>query len=93
MVALAAWTLEKFRPWTDHDGNLPDIIGVDPLLDNLTVHWLSSGSDHRCAGYPATYASVAATVLLVTAGFVVWERQREPGVRTEGRRPLDKLTG
>jgi pimeloyl-ACP methyl ester carboxylesterase len=39
-VALAAWIVEKFWSWTDHDGDLESVIPRDRLLDNLMLYWL-----------------------------------------------------
>jgi pimeloyl-ACP methyl ester carboxylesterase len=39
-VALAAWVLEKFWSWTDHDGDLERVLTRDQLLDNLMCYWL-----------------------------------------------------
>jgi pimeloyl-ACP methyl ester carboxylesterase len=37
---LAAWVVEKFWSWTDHDGPLDAVISRDELLDNLMLYWL-----------------------------------------------------
>lgn len=39
-VALAAWIIEKFWAWTDHDGDLETVLTRDELLDNLMLYWL-----------------------------------------------------
>jgi pimeloyl-ACP methyl ester carboxylesterase len=39
-VALAAWVIEKFWSWTDHDGDLERLLSRDELLDNLMLYWL-----------------------------------------------------
>jgi pimeloyl-ACP methyl ester carboxylesterase len=39
-AALAAWIVEKFWAWTDHDGPLEDVLTRDELLDNLMLYWL-----------------------------------------------------
>jgi epoxide hydrolase len=39
-VALAAWILEKFWSWTDHDGDLESVLRRGELLDNLMLYWL-----------------------------------------------------
>ncbi len=44
----AAWILEKFWEWTDHDGDPEDVLTRDELLDNVMLYWL-----------PATGASSA----------------------------------
>jgi epoxide hydrolase len=39
-VALAAWIVEKFWSWTDHDGDLERVLTRDELLDNLMLYWV-----------------------------------------------------
>jgi pimeloyl-ACP methyl ester carboxylesterase len=39
-AALAAWILEKFWGWSDHDGDLERVLTRDELLDNLMLYWL-----------------------------------------------------
>jgi pimeloyl-ACP methyl ester carboxylesterase len=39
-VALAAWIVEKFWAWTDHDGDIDDVLTRDELIDNLMLYWL-----------------------------------------------------
>lgn len=38
-VGLAGWILEKFRTWSDCDGDLDSVFDRDALLTNLTVYW------------------------------------------------------
>jgi epoxide hydrolase len=39
-AALCAWIVEKFWAWTDHGGDLEDVIGRDELLGNVMLYWL-----------------------------------------------------
>jgi pimeloyl-ACP methyl ester carboxylesterase len=39
-VALAAWILEKFWSWTDHDGDLERVLSREELIDNLMLYCL-----------------------------------------------------
>jgi pimeloyl-ACP methyl ester carboxylesterase len=38
-AGLAAWIVEKYRAWSDCDGDLERVVGKDELLTNLTVYW------------------------------------------------------
>ena len=38
-VGQAAWILEKFRAWSDCDGDPVKAFGHDRLLDNISVYW------------------------------------------------------
>ena len=39
-MALAAWILEKFWSWTDHDGDLERVLSREELIDNLMLYCL-----------------------------------------------------
>jgi pimeloyl-ACP methyl ester carboxylesterase len=39
-AALCAWIIEKFWAWTDHGGDLEDVLTRDELLDNVMLYWL-----------------------------------------------------
>jgi epoxide hydrolase len=36
----AAWIVEKFHAWTDHDGDHEQAVDRDRLLDNVMLYWL-----------------------------------------------------
>jgi len=38
-VGLAAWIVEKFRAWSDCDGDIEKRFSKDELLTNLTIYW------------------------------------------------------
>lgn len=40
-VGLAAWILEKFRAWSDCDGDLYSSFSRDTLLTNVTLYWMT----------------------------------------------------
>jgi pimeloyl-ACP methyl ester carboxylesterase len=40
-VGLAAWIVEKFHTWTDHDGNLETAVTRDELLTNIMLYWVT----------------------------------------------------
>lgn len=48
-IGQAAWILEKFRAWSDNDGDPRSALSVDEMLDNITLYWLQgcSGSSGR----------------------------------------------
>ncbi len=45
-VGLAAWIIEKFRTWSDCDGNLEKVYTKDELLSNIMLYWVK-GFDPR----------------------------------------------
>ncbi|NLU92395.1 epoxide hydrolase [Chitinophaga sp. Ak27] len=44
-VGLAAWIIEKFYRWSDHQGDLETVFTRDELLTNLTIYW-ATGTIH-----------------------------------------------
>lgn len=40
-VGLAAWIVEKFRAWSDCDGNIESRFTKDELLTNIMIYWLT----------------------------------------------------
>jgi len=41
-VGLAAWISEKFQSWSDHDGDLEEVISLDQLLTNICIYWFGN---------------------------------------------------
>lgn len=39
-VGLCAWIVEKFRAWTDCDGQPENVLSRDEMLDNIMLYWL-----------------------------------------------------
>ncbi len=44
-VGLAAWIVEKFRSWSDCDGNVLDVFSIDTLLTEVSLYWFSGSLD------------------------------------------------
>lgn len=40
-VGLAAWIVEKFRAWSDCDGEIERRFTKDELLTNVTIYWIT----------------------------------------------------
>jgi pimeloyl-ACP methyl ester carboxylesterase len=40
-AGLASWIIEKFRAWSDCDGNVERRFSKDELLTNLTIYWVT----------------------------------------------------
>jgi len=41
-AGLAAWIIEKFRAWTDCDGDVEKAVSRDELLTNLMLYWVTA---------------------------------------------------
>jgi pimeloyl-ACP methyl ester carboxylesterase len=48
-VGQAAWIYEKFQAWTDHPGDVEQLLGRDEILDDISLYWLTNtaGSSAR----------------------------------------------
>ncbi len=44
-VGLAAWIAEKYRAWTDNEGDPRDALTMDEMLGNISLYWYT-----RCIG-------------------------------------------
>ncbi|HEY7264164.1 MAG TPA: epoxide hydrolase [Trebonia sp.] len=40
-AGLCAWIAEKLWAWTDHPGDLGQVLTADQVLDNITLYWLT----------------------------------------------------
>jgi pimeloyl-ACP methyl ester carboxylesterase len=50
-AGLAAWIVEKFRTWSDCDGDLERRFTKDQLLTNVMIYWLSETANSSCRLY------------------------------------------
>jgi pimeloyl-ACP methyl ester carboxylesterase len=41
-AGLAAWIVEKYRAWSDCDGDVESVFSKDELLTNITIYWATS---------------------------------------------------
>ena len=41
-VGLAAWIIDKWYNWTDHDGDLENVYSKDKLLTNIMFYWVTN---------------------------------------------------
>lgn len=44
-IGLAAWIVEKFRSWSDCDGDVLKVISLDTLLTEICLYWHSGSLD------------------------------------------------
>ncbi len=40
-VGLAAWIVEKWRSWTDYEGDIESVYTKDQILTNVTLYWVT----------------------------------------------------
>jgi pimeloyl-ACP methyl ester carboxylesterase len=44
-IGLAAWMAEKFRTWSDCDGDIERAVSMDELLTNVSIYWFGGALD------------------------------------------------
>jgi pimeloyl-ACP methyl ester carboxylesterase len=50
-VGLMAWIIEKWRAWTDPDGNIEDYFSKDDLLTNVMIYWVTETTNSAARSY------------------------------------------
>ncbi len=50
-AGLAGWIVEKFRAWSDCDGDVLRSFTKDRLLDNITLYWVTGTGTSSCRIY------------------------------------------
>jgi hypothetical protein len=81
-IGLCAWIVEKLWSWTDHPGDLGQVLSADQVLDNITLYWLTGTGASSARLYWESIAQVtewftAATsdVITVPAGCSVFPKE------------------
>ena len=50
-AGLLAWIIEKWRAWTDPDGNIEAHFSRDELLTNVTIYWVTETANSSARSY------------------------------------------
>jgi pimeloyl-ACP methyl ester carboxylesterase len=81
-AGLCAWIAEKLWAWTDHPGDLGQVLGADQVLDNITLYWLTGTGASSARLYWESIAQVtewfttaAGDTVTVPAGCSVFPRE------------------
>jgi pimeloyl-ACP methyl ester carboxylesterase len=83
-AGLAAWITEKYRSWSDCDGDVETRFSKDELLTNLTIYWVTETINSSCRVY---YESMhgswpdAGKKVMVPTGFAQFPRDIFNGPR------------
>jgi epoxide hydrolase len=59
-VGLCAWILEKVWNWSDHEGELWEVLSPDQVLDNITLYWLTRSGASSARLYWESISEVTA---------------------------------
>ena len=78
-AGLAAWIVEKFRSWTDNDGDPASAVPRDEMLANITLYWATGAIGSSFWPYHArlhrTWPVPAGRTVDVPMGYVEFPRE------------------
>ena len=82
-VGLAAWIVEKFHGWSDHDGDLEKLYTKDQLLTMVTIYWVTNtGTSSAWNYYERRHQTLQPAKVNVPTGCAEFNRRydrRPPG--------------
>jgi pimeloyl-ACP methyl ester carboxylesterase len=76
-----AWILEKFREWSDCDGDPLNVFTRDELLDNVMLYWLPGTGASSARLYWESYGPPDTAPVEVPAGVSMFPREIIPAAR------------
>ncbi len=97
-VGLAAWIVEKFREWSDCDGDVERRFTKDELLTNISLYWLTGCINSSFGPYfvdaggfvdDVAEAQSMAQYMRVPCGFAHFPKNITPPPRELGERLFD----
>jgi len=68
----AAWIIEKFWSWTDHDGDPEQAVDRRTLLDNVTLYWLTNTATSSARLYWESFHDLDARPITVPAAASIY---------------------
>lgn len=82
-VGLAAWIVEKFHGWSDHDGDLEKLYTKDQLLTAVMIYWVTNtGTSSAWNYYERRHQTLRPAKVTVPTGCAEFTRRfdrRPPG--------------
>lgn len=96
-AGLAAWIVEKWRRWSDCDGDVESVYTKDELLTNISIYWLTQTIGSSMRLYKETFGSAAApppyTGVRVPVGVAAFnEVNRPPREVCEAHFAIERFT-
>ena len=77
-VGLAAWIVEKFKTWSDSDGNVEKRFTKDELLTNVMLYWVTqSGASSARIYYENARAGGATRKVAVPTACAVFPKETQ----------------
>lgn len=80
-VGQAAWIYEKFREWSDCDGEPENALTLDEMLDNITLYWLTATAASSARIYWESFGSFNANPVSIPVACSIFPREFMRGSR------------
>jgi pimeloyl-ACP methyl ester carboxylesterase len=75
-AGLAAWIVEKFRAWSDCDGDVESVFSKDDLLTNITLYWLTNSiATSTRLYYESTHSTPNTAFVETPTGFASFAKE------------------
>ncbi|HQZ48310.1 MAG TPA: epoxide hydrolase [Microbacteriaceae bacterium] len=74
-VGQAAWIYEKFREWSDCDGEPENAFTVDEMLDNITLYWLTGTAASSARLYWESFGAFNADPVSIPVACSIFPRE------------------
>ena len=71
----AAWIIEKFWSWVDHDGHPEDILTRDELLDNVMLYWLPNNATSSARIYWESFGKTKRAPVEIPMGASIFPKE------------------
>ena len=77
----AAWIYEKFRTWSDCDGDPETVLGRDEILDDIMLYWLTNSGASSGRLYYESMTSFRPKHVILPVGFSAFPKEIIPTPR------------
>lgn len=71
----AAWIVEKFWSWVDHNGHPEDVLSRDELLDNVMLYWLPAAGASSARIYWESFGKARRDEVHIPMGASIFPRE------------------
>jgi len=71
----AAWIVEKFWSWCDHDGHPEDVLTRDELLDNIMLYWLPATGTSSARIYWESFGKARSAEVSIPMGGSIFPKE------------------
>jgi pimeloyl-ACP methyl ester carboxylesterase len=74
-VGQCAWILEKFKAWSDCGDDPIAVFGIDRILDNISIYWLSASATSSARLYWESQPAAFSTEVAVPTGATIYPKE------------------